>query len=156
RRVLAQARTLAELEALLGGDGVRALWDDAVGAAPAAARRRRDATSGARTPRLALAEAPLAAGRWAAALAARRRERGFESRLLAAWCHLHLGRDAIARRTIGQLETERRDPAQRLALAELAVRITLDEGDVEGASVWVDRVERAAGRELAPRAALLA
>ena len=183
RRLLARARTLPQLEELLASDEVRALWEGGTGAggggggtAPGPVtpgesstpggedrprRRRADAVAAsppAASPAdpVAGARALVAAGNYADARERLAGGRDVAGRLLAVWCDHQLGRALQTQRALGRLAAERLAAADELALAELAVRIALDDGDVEGAGTWVERAERAAGKRLAWRAALLA
>ena len=173
RRLLARAGTVAELEDLLAGDAAHELWQERRSAPrrtrPSAEDVAGDVTARAKggskpsrapatTPRdpLAAARSLLAAGRYDEALERVGGDEGAAARLISAWCLHHLGRGGAARRVVAQLVTERLDVAEELALADLAVRVTLEEGDIDDARAWVERASKAAGAEHAWRAALLA
>ena len=165
RRMLAHATTLEALEDLLAASGVRALWEEPTEAAsPAPPARASRGTPAVRAGRGASSEdAPLAAarqlfsaGRYAAALERLSDERDASARVLAAWCQHHLGRAGTARRAIAHLAAETLDPAVELDVADLAVRVALDEGDADEASAWVARARHVALGRSAWRGALLA
>ncbi|HXT52171.1 MAG TPA: sigma 54-interacting transcriptional regulator, partial [Thermoanaerobaculia bacterium] len=165
RRMLAKARTLDALEELLASDGARELWgerrsrrrtprEQSVKAEPVEHAER--AAEPPRRDSLAVAAALLAAGRYVEALERIAGDDGVPARLLAAWCQHHLGKSGAARRTVAQLMGERLAAAEELDLADLAVRVTLEEGDLDDARSWLTRAGKAAGGKLGWRGALLA
>jgi DNA-binding NtrC family response regulator len=169
RRLLASAATLAELADLLAADGAQEQWRErrsaprrtSSSAGVVAAGASRTATPD-RAPvatawdPLAGARSLLAAGRYQEALERLSADDSAAARLLSAWCLHHLGRSGATRRVVAQLVAERLAAAEELALADLAVRVTLEEGDVGDARAWVQRASKAAGAGHAWRAALLA
>jgi DNA-binding NtrC family response regulator len=169
RRMLAKARTVAELEELLAQDGARELWGERRSkrrlSKPASLQGDADRVPASAAPResrlaasdpLAAAQSLLAGGRYDEALERVAGDDSIAARLIAAWCLHHLGRGGATRRVVAQLVTERLDPAEEIALADLAVRVTLEEGDLDDARAWVERAAKAAGAKHAWRAALLA
>ncbi len=163
RRLLARAGTLEELADVLAGDGARELWEERR-TRRRPTRRPATAAEGAQSPRpapspsdpLSQAAALLAAGRYDEAFERVAGDDSAAARLIAAWCLHHLGRSGASRRVVAQLVTAHLDVAEELALADLAVRVTLEEGDVDDARAWVERATKAAGVAHGWRAALLA
>ncbi len=168
RRLLKRAGTAAAARELLAGSEVRSLWEEATANQPTApASGDQVALPGAggvaeRVPpagaeeRLERACSLAGRGRYQQALEAVADLRSTAARLLKIDCQMRLGRLGAALAGIRRLAAAELAPVETLALAELAVRVLANLGQLEDLQPWVERAMLAACGPLAARAELLA
>jgi DNA-binding NtrC family response regulator len=176
RRLLAAARDRESVAALLAGPRARALWTGAAaggngapadGGADAVAEDAAGqpitarAAAGEHQPRdaaakLAQARALFAGGKHRRALDLLAGRRDLQARLLRAACHQATGDFPAARDAIRRLQAEDLAPAERIELAEIAVRVCANAGDRDGVRDWTARALAAGRGPLGPRARLVA
>jgi DNA-binding NtrC family response regulator/tetratricopeptide (TPR) repeat protein len=89
--------------------------------------------------RLSLARCQLCLGRFQSALSTLKGLTTPAARVLRLQCQVQLGRLRAARRSIGQLADLPLTPAELVEVAEVALRVCANQGDVDGTREWISR-----------------